>query len=125
MNSKKIGLGVLATCALALTFSLARAQTSGSQLPQAEPRYDIIAATVDGIPDKNGHIPEERTVFLLERNSGRAWKFNNTAFAYRKDGTPTGPAMPAYFESISADGFGGFDSKLAIKEWMGKQKFDK
>jgi hypothetical protein len=122
MNYKALALAAVVVSALVLVFSVARAQAPSNESPQLEPRFQIVTATVDGIPGRDGQVPENHTIFLLERTTGRVWRYRSGFFAYRKDGSVTGPAMDSDFESINIDGFRGYDSKQAIKEWMQQQK---
>ena len=116
---------LIATIMVALVFTLAHAQGTSNEPTSDHFRFQMITATVDGMPDKNGHASEERTVFLLELDTGRVWKFGPTVLAYRKDGSVAGPALPAYFESLNVDGLRGWNGKQAVQDWLQQQKGDK
>jgi hypothetical protein len=118
-------LAAISMIGCALFLGVTRAQAPSNESSQPEPRFQMITATVDGMADKNGHTSEEHTVFLLERNTGRIWKFSQAAFAFHKDGSLAGPALGAYFETVNVDGLHGWDAKQAVKEWIQQQKPDK
>jgi hypothetical protein len=98
----------IASLLLCVSLSSAQSQqTSKEPIPQpkpvqvasANPRYQLVTASIE-----DGVAANQKTVFLLDTQTGRVWKFQDTFFSTDPSGKKN--AQSAVFIPVQI-GFGG------------------